>query len=87
LSVKIDKDSTRYVNIGATQHMSFDKKTFISYEEWDKGHVVYQSDNSTQDKHGQGEVTIKLNNGDIKEITNVLFVPGLKKIYSLLNNL
>jgi hypothetical protein len=67
--------------------MSFDKKSFISYEEWDKGHVVYLGDNSTQDIHGQGEVTIKLSNGDIREITNVLFVPELKKIYSLLNNL
>jgi hypothetical protein len=87
LSVKVDKDSTWYVNIGATQHMSFDKKSFISYEEWNKGHVVYLGDNSTQSIHGQGEVTIKLNNGDIREITNVLFVLRLKKIYFLLNNL
>jgi hypothetical protein len=43
----------------------------------DKGHVVYLGDNSTQDIHGQGKVTIKLNNDDIREITIVLFVPGL----------
>jgi hypothetical protein len=87
LSVKVDKDSTWYVNIDATQHMSFDKKSFISYEDWDKGHVVYLGDNSTQDIHDQEEITIKQNNGDIREITNVLFVLKLKKICFLLNTL
>jgi len=68
LSVKVDKVSTWYVDIDAAQHMSFDRKLFILNEKWGKGHIFYLGDNSTQDIHDQGEVTIKLSNGDIRKI-------------------
>jgi hypothetical protein len=34
LSVKVNKVFTWYVDTGAAQHMSFDKKLIISYEKW-----------------------------------------------------
>jgi hypothetical protein len=36
LSVKVNKVFTWYVDTNAAQHMSFDKKLFISYEKWGK---------------------------------------------------
>jgi hypothetical protein len=68
LNVKVDKIFTWYVDIAAIQHMSFDRKLFISYQKWGKKHVFYLGDNSTQDIHDQGEVTIKSSNGDIRKI-------------------
>ncbi len=68
MNVKVNKESTWYVDIGVVQHMSFDIKLFISYEKWGKRHVFYLGDNFTQDIDNQGEVTIKLNNDDIRKI-------------------
>lgn len=68
LNVTIDKVFTWYLDTGVVQHMSFDRKLFILYEKWGKRHVFYLGDNSTQDIHDQGEVTIKSSNGDIRKI-------------------
>ncbi len=40
---------------------------------------MYLGDNSTHQIIGQGNVSIKLNNGQVKEVTNVLHVLKLQK--------
>ncbi len=70
-------DNTWYVNIGATNHMTHDIESFVSYSNWEKGQFVYLGDNSTHEIIGQGEVSIKLNDGTIKEIINVLHLLGI----------
>ncbi|KAH8944685.1 hypothetical protein BDL97_13G125900, partial [Sphagnum fallax] len=52
---------------------------FVSYNKWEKGQFVYLRDNSTHEIIGQEEVSIKLNDGIINEITNVLHVSRIQK--------
>jgi hypothetical protein len=40
---------------------------------------MFLGDNTTHQIIGQGDVSIKLNNGKIKEMGNVLHVPSLQK--------
>jgi hypothetical protein len=65
-------DNTWYVD-------THDIKSFVSYSKWEKGQFVYLGDNSTHEIIGQGEVSIKLNDGTIKEVTNVLHVLKIQK--------
>jgi hypothetical protein len=41
--------------------------------------MIYLRDRNTHRIHGHGEVSIKLENGQIEDIPNVLHVLGLKK--------
>jgi hypothetical protein len=74
------KNSTWYVDIGATQHMAYDQNTFMTYKEWPKGQIVYLGDDTTQHILGQGYVAIQLCDGQQKEVPNVFHVLGLMKI-------
>ncbi len=51
----------------------------MSYNKWEKGQFVYLGDNSTHEIIGQEEVSIKLNDGIINEIINVLHVSRIQK--------
>lgn len=76
-------DPTWYVDMGATQHMSYDRNFFISYEEWERSQVVYLGDDTTHKIYGQEKLIIQLGDGKIKELPNVLYILGLIKIYFL----
>jgi len=81
--VKGGNDNTSYLNTRVTQHVSHDKKSFVTYNKWEKGRLMFLGDNTTHQIIGQGDVSIKLNNGQIKEMGNVLHVASLwKKIFS-----
>jgi hypothetical protein len=60
--------------------MSYDKEAFINYEKWQNSPLVYLGDSTTHAIEGQGDVAIKLLNNEVKEIPNVLHIPGLTKI-------
>jgi hypothetical protein len=77
--VEDGSDNTRYVDNRATQHMSHDKKFFVTYKKWEKGQLMFLGDNITHQIVGRGGVSIRLNNGQIKEMDNVLHAPGLWK--------
>jgi len=72
-------DNTWYVDTYATNHMTHDIESFVSYNKWEKRQFVYLGDSSTHEIIGQGEVSIKRNDGSIKEVTNVLHVLGIQK--------
>jgi hypothetical protein len=72
-------DDKWYVDTGATQHMSYDKKAFINYEKWPNGPLVYLGDSTTHAIEGQGDVAIKLLNNKVKEIPSILHILGLTK--------
>jgi hypothetical protein len=59
--------------------MSHDKKSFVTYNKWEKVQLVSLGDNTTHQIIGQRAVYIKLNNGQIKEMGNLLHVLGLRK--------
>jgi len=47
--------------------MTHDIESLVSSCKWEKGQFVYLGDNSTHEIIGQGEVSIKLNDGTIKK--------------------
>jgi len=51
----------------------------MKYQKWEHGQGVYLGDNTTHQIYGQGNVYIKLNSSQIKNISNVLHVLGFKK--------
>jgi len=72
-------DNIWYVDTNVTNHMTHDIESFVSYNKWEKGQFVYLRENSTHEIIGQEEVSIKLNDGTINEIINVLHVSGIQK--------
>jgi hypothetical protein len=67
-------DNTSYLDTKVTQHMSHDKESFLTCNKWEKRQLMFLRDNTTDQIIGQGDVSIKLNNGRIKEMGNVLHV-------------
>jgi hypothetical protein len=67
-------DTSWYLDTKTTNHMSHDIESFLTYNKWENEQLVYLDDNSTHQIIRQGNVSIKLNNGQVKEVTNVLHV-------------
>jgi hypothetical protein len=40
-------DSTSYLDTKVTQHMSHDKESFVAYNKWEKGQLMFLRDNTT----------------------------------------
>jgi hypothetical protein len=59
--------------------MSHDQKSFVTYNKWEKRQLMFLGDNTAHQIVGQGDVSIRLNNGQIKEMSNVLHAPSLWK--------
>ncbi|KAG0600944.1 hypothetical protein M758_11G072700 [Ceratodon purpureus] len=73
-------NSTWYLDSGATQHMCHQKEGFINYTKRQDDQVVYLGDDSTSYMiEGHGDVNVKLTNGKVKYIPDVLYIPGLAK--------
>ncbi len=79
LSGEEGSDHIWYVDTGATSHVSHGIESFKTYEKLFNNQVVYLGNNTTHQIFGQGKVSIKLENGQIRNIPNVLHVLGLKK--------
>lgn len=73
--------------MGTTQHICYEKESFMYYETCESWQVVFLNDNKTQQIVGLGEVAIKLLDGKAKEILNVLHVFSLLKKHFLPNSL
>ncbi len=72
-------EHTWYVDFDVFHHMSHDIQSFMTYTNTDHGQAVFLVDNTTHRIHGQGEVSLRLANGQIREIPNVLYVLRPKK--------
>jgi len=59
--------------------MSHDIRSFKTYEKLSNNQVMYLGNNIRHQIFGQGDVFIKLKNGQTKDIPNVLHVFDLKK--------
>jgi hypothetical protein len=70
-------DNSWYLDTKTTNHMSHDIESFLTYNKWENEQLAYLGDNSTHQIIGQGNMSIKLNNGQVKEIINVLHVHKL----------
>jgi len=79
LSLEKGNDHIWYVDREATSHMSHDIGLLKTYEKSSNNQVMYLGNNIRHQIFGQGDVFIKLKNGQIKDIPNVLHVSDFKK--------
>jgi hypothetical protein len=63
LIIKEELGHTWYIDIGAIQHMCFEKESFTNYKIYNNHQLIYLSDNFSHRIQGQGDVTITLING------------------------
>ena len=85
-SLKCNEDNW-WIDSGASQHMTHDKKGFSNYVKFEEPVHVKLADNSILQCYGKGSVHLAVNNGDEKiniVLKDVLYVPRLQnKLFSL----
>ena len=69
----------RWVDTGATRHVSSNKNMFSSYQTIDNGEQLFMGNSSSSKVEGQGKVVLKMTS--VKELTlyDVLHVPEIRK--------
>ncbi|WJZ85230.1 hypothetical protein VitviT2T_004776 [Vitis vinifera] len=78
-----------WIDTGATRHVCSDKKMFSTFEPIENGEKVFMGNSTTSEIKGQGKVILKMTSGKELTLTNVLYVPEIRKNLvsgSLLNN-
>ncbi|RVW85618.1 Retrovirus-related Pol polyprotein from transposon TNT 1-94 [Vitis vinifera] len=78
-----------WIDTGATRHVCSDKKMFSTFEPIKNGEKVFMGNSATSEIKGQGKVILKRTSGKELTLTNVLYVPEIRKNLvsgSLLNN-
>ncbi len=73
-----------FVDFKASQHLTFQKEVFSTFEEFTLSHKIYLGDNNTLDECEKGTIVFNLPNGIFKCIEDVLYVPKLAKIMLLI---
>ena len=68
-----------WINTGATHHVCSDKKMFLAFEPIEIGEKVIMGNSTTMKKQGQGKVVLKMMSGKELTVTNVLYVPKIRK--------
>ena len=68
-----------WIDIGATRHVCSDKKMFSTFEPIETGEKVFMGNSTTWDIKGQGKVVLKMTYGKELTLTNVLYVPEIRK--------
>ena len=68
-----------WIDTGATRHVCFDKKMFSTFEPIETGEKVFMGNSATLDIKGQGKVVLKMTSGKWLTLTNVLYVPEIRK--------
>ncbi|RVW64853.1 Retrovirus-related Pol polyprotein from transposon TNT 1-94 [Vitis vinifera] len=78
-----------WIDTGATLHVCSDKKMFSTFEPIENGEKMFMGNSATSEIKGQGKVILKMTSGKELTLTNVLYVPEIRKNLvsgSLLNN-
>jgi predicted aspartyl protease len=73
------EDDMWLIDSGASRHMTGDRKNFSSMKEKETPHKVELGDNNSYAVKGIGQATIKMESCNSIHLSNVLYVPGLKK--------
>jgi hypothetical protein len=68
-----------YVDSGASRHMTYDRSLFNRFQEQEGGMSVELGDDATYPVRGVGSISFQMPSGDVLELSDVLFVPSLKK--------
>ena len=78
-----------WIDTGTTRHVCSDKKMFSTFEPIETGEKVFMGNSATSEIKGQGKVVLKITSGKKLTLTNILYVPEVRKnlvFGSLLNN-
>nr|GEV41275.1 retrotransposon protein, putative, Ty1-copia subclass [Tanacetum cinerariifolium] len=68
-----------WVDTGATRHVCADKSMFYSFRAVDNGEKLYMGNSATADIKGEGDVILKMTFEKELKLTNVLYVPEVRK--------
>ena len=68
-----------WIDTGATRHVCYDKKMFSTFEPIEAGEKVFMGNSSTSEINGQGKVVLSITSGKELTLTNVLYVPEIRK--------
>ncbi|GJU27873.1 retrotransposon protein, putative, ty1-copia subclass [Tanacetum coccineum] len=68
-----------WVDTGATRHMRVDKSMFHSFRAVDNGEKLYMGNSATAYIKGEGDVILKMTFDKELKLTNVLYVPEIRK--------
>ncbi|GKF63810.1 hypothetical protein Tco_0187258, partial [Tanacetum coccineum] len=68
-----------WVDTGATHHVCADKSMFHSFRAVDNGEKLYMGNSATTDIKGEGDVILKMTSDKELKLTNVLYVPEIRK--------
>ncbi|GKA21899.1 pol polyprotein [Tanacetum coccineum] len=69
----------RQANNGATRPCSADKSMFHSFRAVDNGHKLFMGNSATADIKGERDVILKMTSEKELKLTNVLYVPKIRK--------
>ncbi len=78
LSISLVCKDAWFIDYEASQHLTFQKEVFSTFEEFSLNHKVYLGDDNMFDVCGKGNIVFNLPNEISKCIGNVLYVPKLK---------
>ena len=78
-----------WIDTSATRHVCYDKKMFSTFEPIETEEKVFMGNSAMSEIKGQGKAVLKMTPGKEFTLTNVLYVPEIRKKLvsgSLLNN-
>ncbi|GJT40199.1 pol polyprotein, partial [Tanacetum coccineum] len=68
-----------WIDTGVTHHVCADKSMFHYFRAVDNGHKLYMGNSATADIKGEGDVVLKMTSEKELKLTNVLYVPEIRK--------
>ena len=80
LGGKSGAQSTEWIlDSGASRHFCANKELMIDFEDVAHGQCVYMDNSSTATVKSKGKVLLKFTSGKMMSLSNVLFVPSLRR--------
>ena len=68
-----------WLDTGATRHVCSDRNAFSKLELHEQGEKLYMGNSATSEVKGKGTIFLKMTSGKELKLTNVLFVPDIRK--------
>lgn len=79
LSTKTYDCNAWFIDLGVYIHMTCNRDWFETYHEKANGAKIYLGDDNCHEIKGYDDVCVALPSGLVKQIKNVMYVPGIKK--------
>ena len=75
----LEDDNAWWIDSGATQHVCKNKNFFKTMKPVDDGTILFMENSTTTPVLGIGDVELKFTSGSILTLTNVFYVPEVRK--------